>query len=138
MIHLIASAAAAAVLAASAPADPFAGVNPDKFEGLAKDSFAAWSYGWDSVKTNGSVKTLLVQSFYATPTAFPGSPTPAAYSIHTMAIDCAGKTVNVINGANYSASHAFLSLGSSTGTFPWTDMTTGFQSFASQVCATNF
>jgi len=131
-------AAAAAILAAGAPANPFPGVDPNKFEGLASDSFAAWSYGWNSVKTNGSVKTLLVQSRYATPTAFPGSPTPAAYSLHTMAIDCAGKTVNVVNGANYSASGAFLSLGSSTGTFPWADMTTGFQSFAGQVCATSF
>lgn len=132
-------AAVAAILAsAAASANPFPNVNPDKFEGLAKDSFAAWSYGWDSVKTNGSVKTLLVQSLYETPAAFPGSPTPAAYSIHTMAIDCAGKTVTVINGANYAASHAFLSLGSSTGTFPWTDMTTGFQSFAGQVCAPGF
>lgn len=129
--------AAVAVLAAG-PANPFPGVDPDKFEGLARDSFAAWSYGWNSVKTNGAVKTLLVQSVYATPTAFPGSPTPAAYSIHTMAIDCAGKTVNVINGANYAASGAFLGLGSSTGTFPWSDMTPGFQDFAGQICATNF
>lgn len=132
-------AAVAAILASgAAPANPFPNVDPDKFEGLAKDSFAAWSYGWDSVKTAGTVKTLLVQSLYQAPTAFPGSPTPAAYSIHTMTIDCTGKTVNVINGANYSASHAFLSLGSSTGTFPWSDMTTGFQSFAGQVCAPGF
>jgi hypothetical protein len=131
-------AAVAAILAAgAAPTNPFPNINPDEFEGLAKDDFAAWSYGWKSIKTNGAVKTLLVQSLYATPTAFPGSPTPAAYSIHTMAIDCAGKTVNIINGANYSASHAFLSLGGTTGTYPWSDMTTGFQSFASQVCQIN-
>lgn len=132
-------ATAAAILAFGAgPANPFPNVNPDKFEGLASDSFAAWSYGWDSVKTNGAVKTLLVQTHYQTPTPMPGSPAPAAYSIHTMAINCAGKTVNVINGANYSASQVFLSIGSSTGTFPWSDMTTGFQSFATQVCATSF
>jgi len=129
-------AAVAAILASgAAPANPFPNVDPDKFEGLGKDSFAAWSVGWNSERTNGSVKTWVVQSLYPTPTAFPGSPTPAAYSIHTMAIDCAAKTVNIINGANYSTSHAFISIGSTTGTYPWSDLTTGFQSLASQVCA---
>lgn len=139
MISFVAGAAAAAILAASAPAaDPFKGVNPNEFEGLARDSFAAWSYGWNSVKTSGAVKTLLMQTHYDTPTPFNGNPTPVAYSIHTVAIDCGGKTVTYINGANYSVSGVFISPGFPAAAVPWADETSGFQSFASQICATSF
>lgn len=132
-------AAVVLMAAASAPAaDPFKGVDANAFEGLARDDFAAWSYGWNSVKTDGSVKTLLMQTLYDTPTPFNGIATPVAYSIHTVAIDCAGKTVTYVNGANYAVGGAFINLATPAAARPWTDITSGFQSFAAQICATSF
>lgn len=132
-------AAAMLTVAAGAPAaDPFKGVNPDQFEGLASDAFAAWSYGWNSVQTSGSVKTLLMQTRYNTPMPFNGNPTSVAYSIHKIQVDCAAKTVTYISGSNYTASGAFAGPGFPSAAQPWTDETSGFQSFAAQVCATNF
>ncbi|MDP1737794.1 MAG: hypothetical protein Q8L23_10160 [Caulobacter sp.] len=131
MINLVAGAAAAAVLAAGA-------VNPDQFEGLASDSFAAWSYGYGSVKVTGSVRTLLVQTRYTTPTAFNGNPVPVAYSIHTLAIDCAAKTTTFINGDNYSASGVLLYAANPSAPTPWSDATPGLQDFVTQVCATDW
>ena len=61
-----------------------------------------------------------------------------AYAIHTVAIDCAGKTVTYVNGANYAVGGAFINLANPAAARPWTDITSGFQSFAAQVCATNF
>lgn len=138
IVPVFATALLMAAAAGAAPADPFQGVNPDQFEGLARDDFAAWSYGWNSVKTDGSVKTLIMQTRYDTPTPFNGDPTPVAWSLHTVAIDCAGKTVTYINGANYGVGGAFINPANPAAARPWTDVTSGFQSFAAQICATNF
>lgn len=138
MIHLIVSAAAAVILAAGIPADPFAGVNRDQFEGLAHDSFAAWSYGWDSVKANGSVRTLVAQTIYDTPTPFNGNPTPVVYSLHTVAIDCAAKTITFINGANYTAGGTVITLANPSGPTPWSAGTQGLQDFSAQICAVDW
>lgn len=134
MTPLTSMAAAIAILAV----DPFAAVNANQFEGVARDGFAAWSYGWNSVKVNGSVRTLLVQTRYNTPTPFNGNPTPVAYSIHSVSLDCAAKTVTFISGANYTASGVVINAASPSPAAPWTDGTSGFQQLAATVCTTSF
>ncbi|HRD27923.1 MAG TPA: hypothetical protein PLO65_06455 [Caulobacter sp.] len=138
MVHLIVSAAAAVILVAGAPADPFADVNPDHFEGLARDDLAAWSYGWNTDKVSGSVVTVLMQARYNTPTPFNGNPTPVAYSIHKIQLDCAARTVTYLEGSNYTASGAFVGPGSPSAARPWTDGTTGFQAFAAEMCSSDW
>lgn len=119
---------ALAIAAQGAAAEPF-------YEGIARDSFAAWSYTSGQVAKSGDVLTTSVQTLYDTPTPFNGNPTPVAYSIHTVAFDCAAKTAAFINGANYSASGKVVSPGSPTPPLPWTDGTEGFQKLAAVVCA---
>lgn len=136
-LGLVATLTLVGAAQAASPADPFQGLDPNKFEGLGRDSDAAWSYGWNSDKKSGSVVTMLVQMLYETPTVFPGSATPVAYSIHTMAIDCSAKTVNIINGANYAKDHTFLSLGATTGVYPWSEMPAGFQALPQNFCPAN-
>ena len=131
MGNLIAVAAVTAILAGGA-------INPDEFEGVARDEVAAWSYGWNSVKVTGQVRTLLVQARYDTPTPFNGDPTPVAYSIHSVTLDCAAKTATFISGSNYSASGVVISAASPSPAAPWTDSTSGFQQLAATVCTTNF
>ena len=131
MSNLVAAAAVAAILAGGA-------VNPDEFEGVARDDFAAWSYGWNSVKVNGSVRTLLVQTRYNTPAPFNGNPTPVAYSIHSVSLDCAAKTATFISGSNYTASGVVINAATPSPAMPWTDSTSGFQQLAATVCTTSF
>ena len=131
MTNIIAAAVAAVILAGGA-------VNPNEFEGVSRDSFAAWSYGWNSVKVNGPVRTLLVQTRYNTPTPFNGNPTPVAYSIHAVSLDCAAKTVTFVSGSNYTASGVVINAASPSPSAPWTDGTPGFQELATTVCATSF
>lgn len=139
MINLIVSAAAAAILAAGAPAaDPFAGVNRDQFEGLSHDSVAAWSYGWNSVKVDGTVRTLMAQLIYDTPAPLDGDPTPVAYSLRTVAIDCSARTIAVINGANYTAGGVVVVVTGSSPATPWSNGSQGLQDFASQICQTDW
>lgn len=107
------------------------------YEGVARDSFAAWSFTSGEVAVNGSVRTTSVQTLYNTPTAFNGNPTPVVYSIHRVAFDCEAQTAAFISGANYTRSGAVISPASPSAALPWTDGTTGFQELAATVCALN-
>lgn len=105
------------------------------YEGVARDSFAAWSFTSGTVAVEGSVRTTSVQTLYDTPTAFNGNPTPVVYSIHRVAFDCQARTAAFISGANYTRSGGVISAASPSAALPWTDGTTGFQELAATVCA---
>lgn len=107
------------------------------YEGVARDSFAAWSFKSGDISVSGSVRTTSVQTLYNTPTAFNGNPTPVAYSLHQVAFNCQAQTAAFISGANYTRSGVLISPGSPTPSLPWTDGTTGFQQVAVTVCAMN-
>jgi len=87
------------------------------------------------VSNAGSVKTLLMQTRYNSPMPFNGNPTPVAYSIHKIQLDCAAKTVTYVSGSNYTASGAFVGPGFPSAAQPWTDETSGFQELAATVCS---
>lgn len=108
------------------------------YEGVARDSFAAWSYTSGKVQVNGSVRTTSIMTRYDTPTPFNGNPTPVAWSIHTVQIDCAARTIAFVSGANYAASGAVINAATPSPAAPWTDGTAGLQQLAATVCATNF
>lgn len=110
---------------------------PQGYEGVARDSFAAWSFTSGEVAVSGSVRTTSVQTLYNTPTAFGGNPTPVVYSIHRVAFDCQARTAAFISGSNYSQSGVVLYPASPSPALPWTDSTTGFQELAATVCAMN-
>lgn len=105
------------------------------YEGVARDSFAAWSFTSGSVAVSGSVRTTSVQTLYNTPTPFNGNPTPVYYSLHRVAFDCEAKTAAFISGTNYTRSGAVINAATPTAALPWTDGTTGFQELAATVCA---
>ena len=105
------------------------------YEGVARDDFAAWSFTSGAVTASGQTRTTSILTRYDTATPFNNNPTPVAYSIHRVSLDCEGKTVTWLSGANYSASGAEISPASPTGALPWTDGTPGFQQLAAQVCA---
>ncbi len=105
------------------------------YEGIARDSFAAWSFTSGVVAIQGNVKTTSVQTLYDTPTNFGGNPTPVAWSIHKVAFDCQAKTATYLSGANYAKSGALLYPANPSPATPWSDYTTGFQQLAATVCA---
>ena len=105
------------------------------YEGIARDSFAAWSFTSGEITHADGLATTSVQALYDTPTPFNGNPTPVAYSIHKVAFDCAAKTATFISGANFSASGAEINPAAPSGALPWSDYTTGFQTLAETVCA---
>ena len=111
--------------------------NTADYEGVARDSFAAWSFTSGSVAMDGNTRTTSVMTRYNTPTPFNGNPTPITYSIHRVSIDCAARTVTWISGANYSTSGVEVNPAAPAAAAPWTDGTSGFQSLAAQVCAMN-
>lgn len=118
----------AAGLAAVLQAAPY-------YEGVARDSFAAWSFTSGEITTQGAVKTTSVQTLYDRPQAFPPNPTPVAWSIHKVAFDCQAKTATFISGGNYAQSGALLYPANPAAATPWTDYTPGFQTLAATVCA---
>ncbi|MES2343017.1 MAG: hypothetical protein V4597_15195 [Pseudomonadota bacterium] len=105
------------------------------YEGIARDSFAAWSFTSGVIATQGTVKTTSVQTLYDSPTAFNGNPTPVAWSIHQVAFDCQAKTATFLSGANYAKSGGLINAANPSPATPWTDYTTGFQQLAAEVCA---
>lgn len=125
MSSLMMAAGLAAMLQSAAP----------YYEGVAHDSFAAWSFTSGTIGFSGATRTTSVQALYDTPTQFTGNPAPVVYSIHQVTFDCGAKTAAFINGANYSRSGVVLSAANPTAATPWTDFTTGFQELAATVCA---
>ena len=119
--------AAAWLLTQQANAAPF-------YEGVARDSFAAWSFTSGAVTVDGPLRTTSVQTLYAAPTNFGGNPTPVAWSIHKVSFDCQARTATYVSGANYAKSGALLYPASPSPAAPWTDYTTGFQDLAATVC----
>lgn len=105
------------------------------YEGIARDSFGAWSFTSGEVQTRGAVKTTSVGTLYDTPTPFNGNPTPVAWSTHTVAFDCQAKTATFLSGANYAVGGALINAAQPAPATPWTDYTTGFQAVAAEVCA---
>lgn len=120
--------AAGLSLALQAAAAPY-------YEGVARDSFAAWSFTSGEIAIDGAVKTTSVQALYATPTNFGANPTPVAWSIHKVAFDCQTKTATYISGANYAQNGAMLYPANPAPATPWTSYTPGFQQLAATVCA---
>ncbi|MDZ4321829.1 MAG: hypothetical protein U1A07_23855 [Phenylobacterium sp.] len=118
----------AMILAAGAAAEPY-------YEGVARDAFAAWSFTSEEIAFSGATRTTSVQTLYDTPTPFNGISTPVAYSIHTVAFDCAAKTAAFLNGTNYDSSGARINSATPSASQPWTDSTAGFQTLAATVCA---
>jgi len=120
-------AAGAAALAISA-AGPF-------YEGIARDDFAAWSYTSGEVKVDGQVLTTSVKAIYNNPTSFTSGQPPVAWSIHTVAFDCAAKTATFISGFNYGTNDAVIGPTTPAPANPWTSYEPGFQQLAATVCA---
>jgi hypothetical protein len=124
MLIMLAAGAAALAIQAAAPV----------YEGVARDGFAAWSYTSGEVKVAGQVLTTSVKTLYDTPTPFNGVPTPVAWSIHTVAFDCAAKTAAFIDGGNYSSAGVLIGPAAPAAAAPWTGFTPGFQQLAATVC----
>lgn len=131
MSKLGSMAAAAALLAAGS-------AGAMEFEGLSRDSFAAWSYGVGTVQVNGSVRTLVVKALYDTPTQFSATTPAVSYSLHNASIDCAAKTVTFVSGGNYGASGQLLYPAGPGSANPWSAATPGLVDFLTQVCATDW
>lgn len=131
MIKLGSMVAAVAVLAAGS-------ASAMAFEGLSRDSFAAWSYGVGTVQVNGSVRTLVVKALYDSPTQFSATTPAVSYSLHNASIDCAAKTVAFVSGGNYGANDALLYPASPGQPTPWSAATPGLLDFLTQVCATDW
>lgn len=131
MIKLGSMVAVAAVLAAGS-------AGAMEFEGLSRDSFAAWSYGVGTVQVNGSVRTLVVKALYDSPTQFSATTPAVTYSLHNASIDCAARTVAFVSGGNYGADGALLYPANPGSASAWSAATPGLVDFMTQVCATDW
>lgn len=131
MIKLGSMVAAVAVLTAGA-------ASAMEFEGLSRDSFAAWSYGVGTVQVSGSVRTLVVKALYDSPTQFSAVTPPVSYSLHNASIDCAAKTTAFVSGGNYGANGQLLYPANPGQPTPWSAATPGLLDFVTQVCATDW
>lgn len=105
------------------------------YEGVAHDTFAAWSFTSGAIAVSGGTRTTSVQTLYDTPTPFNGNPTPVTYSIHKVSFDCQASAATFISGGNYAKSGVLISPAAPSPATPWTDFTPGFQQLAATVCA---
>lgn len=109
--------------------------NTADYEGVARDSFAAWSFTSGEVTVNGDAHTTSVMARYVTPLPVEGSSVTVAYSIHQITFHCAARTADWSSGMNYAADGSALGAGRASTAEAWSASTPGYVELATQVCA---
>ncbi len=105
------------------------------YEGVASDSFAAWSFTSGSVAVAGDTRTTSVMARYVTPLPVENSTRTVAYSIHEIRFHCTERNSDWSAGENYTADGASLGAGRASTAEPWSASTPGYIELATQVCA---
>ena len=105
------------------------------YEGVSRDSFAAWSFASGEVTADGDARTTSVLARYVTPLPVENSSVTVAYSIHRITFHCAARTADWTTGMNYAAAGSEIVHGTATTGEPWSENTPGFVELATQVCA---
>ena len=105
------------------------------YEGVARDSFAAWSFTSGAVTVEGAARTTSVLARYVTPLPVTGSTETVAYSIHQITFHCAARNSDWSNGMNYAADGRALGAGRASSAEAWSASTPGYIELATTVCA---